>query len=81
MNAEIKSAHPTKARHTICVELAVKSTKSHVTALNAGSKAKEKAKPKTRSTSRLSLVERMMGIEPTTSAWEADVLPLNYTRR
>ena len=21
-----------------------------------------------------------MGIEPTTSAWEADVLPLNYTR-
>ena len=25
-------------------------------------------------------VERVMGIEPTTSAWEADVLPLNYTR-
>ena len=22
-----------------------------------------------------------MGIEPTYSAWEADVLPLNYTRR
>ncbi|MCD6055153.1 MAG: hypothetical protein K0R12_115 [Gammaproteobacteria bacterium] len=22
-----------------------------------------------------------MGIEPTLSAWEADVLPLNYTRR
>ncbi len=21
-----------------------------------------------------------MGIEPTTSAWEAEVLPLNYTR-
>ena len=25
-------------------------------------------------------VERVMGIEPTQSAWEADVLPLNYTR-
>ncbi len=22
-----------------------------------------------------------MGIEPTSSAWEAEVLPLNYTRR
>ncbi len=26
------------------------------------------------------LLERVMGIEPTQSAWEADVLPLNYTR-
>jgi hypothetical protein len=26
-------------------------------------------------------LERVMGIEPTFSAWEADVLPLNYTRR
>lgn len=25
-------------------------------------------------------VERAMGIEPTLSAWEAEVLPLNYTR-
>ena len=25
-------------------------------------------------------VERVMGIEPTPSAWEAEVLPLNYTR-
>ena len=25
-------------------------------------------------------VERVMGIEPTLSAWEAGVLPLNYTR-
>ena len=24
------------------------------------------------------LLEQAMGIEPTTSAWEADVLPLNY---
>jgi hypothetical protein len=27
-----------------------------------------------------SLVERVTGIEPALSAWEADVLPLNYTR-
>jgi hypothetical protein len=26
------------------------------------------------------LVERVMGIEPTLLAWEAKVLPLNYTR-
>ena len=25
-------------------------------------------------------VERVMGIEPTLEAWEAAVLPLNYTR-
>ena len=25
-------------------------------------------------------MERVMGIEPTRSAWKADVLPLNYTR-
>ena len=25
-------------------------------------------------------MERVMGIEPTSSAWEAEVLPLNYTR-
>jgi hypothetical protein len=25
-------------------------------------------------------VERVMGIEPTLAAWEAAVLPLNYTR-
>ncbi len=27
------------------------------------------------------VVERVRGIEPPYSAWEADVLPLNYTRR
>ncbi len=27
------------------------------------------------------ILERVTGIEPATSAWEADVLPLNYTRR
>ena len=26
-------------------------------------------------------LERVMGIEPTTSAWKAEVLPLNYTRK
>jgi hypothetical protein len=26
-------------------------------------------------------MERVMGIEPTTSAWKAEVLPLNYTRK
>ena len=26
------------------------------------------------------LVERVKGIEPSRSAWEAEVLPLNYTR-
>ena len=25
-------------------------------------------------------LERVMGIEPTFSAWKADILPLNYTR-
>ncbi len=29
----------------------------------------------------LSALERVTGIEPAFSAWEADVLPLNYTRR
>jgi hypothetical protein len=26
------------------------------------------------------ILERVMGIEPTTSAWKAEVLPVNYTR-
>ena len=25
-------------------------------------------------------IQRVMGIEPTCSAWKADILPLNYTR-
>ena len=29
---------------------------------------------------RNNMMERVMGIEPTTSAWKAEVLPLNYTR-
>jgi hypothetical protein len=28
----------------------------------------------------LIFLERVKGIEPSQSAWEADVLPLNYTR-
>ena len=40
---------------------------------------------KSRSWSRIRLtwtfvLERVKGIEPSLSAWEADVLPLNYTR-
>ena len=27
------------------------------------------------------MMERVMGIEPTSSAWKAEVLPLNYTRK
>ena len=30
---------------------------------------------------RLKKLERVMGIEPTQSAWKAEVLPLNYTRK
>jgi hypothetical protein len=30
--------------------------------------------------SHMKRVERVTGIEPALSAWEADVLPLNYTR-
>ena len=29
---------------------------------------------------RFPVMERVMGIEPTTTAWKAVVLPLNYTR-
>ena len=29
----------------------------------------------------LKMMERVMGIEPTSSAWKAEVLPLNYTRQ
>lgn len=28
----------------------------------------------------LCLVERLMGIEPTSQAWEARILPMNYSR-
>lgn len=30
---------------------------------------------------RVECVERVKGIGPSFSAWEADVLPMNYTRR
>ncbi len=29
----------------------------------------------------VSFLERVAGIEPASSAWKAEVLPLNYTRR
>ena len=28
----------------------------------------------------MSLLERVMGVEPTSKAWEAFILPMNYTR-
>ena len=40
-----------------------------------------KALAGTRVLTRAFVVERVTGIEPALSAWEADVLPLNYTRR
>src|SRR5690606_17299713 len=42
-------------------------------------RAIEKRRPAHWARRRLQL-ERVMGIEPTLSAWEAEVLPLNYTR-
>lgn len=47
---------------------------------NAGRKTKEKAELGTRLAFRLSLVERMTGIEPAFPAWEAGALPLDYIR-
>jgi hypothetical protein len=35
---------------------------------------------KHRASTHPSNMERAMGIEPTSSAWKAEVLPLNYTR-
>jgi hypothetical protein len=43
----------------------------------------EKTAPNSYVSQRFSQIERMervTGIEPALSAWEADVLPLNYTR-
>jgi hypothetical protein len=34
----------------------------------------------TKPLTRAAALERVTGIEPALSAWEADVLPLNYTR-
>ena len=52
-------------------------------AMNAAIKVLAKRKPwqDHRSGPGLPSVERVTGIEPALSAWEADVLPLNYTRR
>ena len=36
--------------------------------------------PASAANTRRTNVERVMGIEPTSSAWKAEVLPLNYTR-
>jgi hypothetical protein len=37
--------------------------------------------PKLRNTALLTIQERVKGIEPSSSAWKAEVLPLNYTRK
>lgn len=37
-------------------------------------------KPRNPCGSEAFLVERVKGIEPSYSAWEADILPMNYTR-
>ena len=39
------------------------------------------AKQKNRPGGRFFCLERMMGVEPTLSAWEAGVLPMNYIRK
>jgi hypothetical protein len=36
--------------------------------------------PAKTSVQRPDILERVMGVEPTSSAWKAEVLPLNYTR-
>jgi hypothetical protein len=49
-----------------------------------GSAAQEEQRPEPRAVKWLTWalrVERVKGIEPSLSAWEADVLPLNYTRK
>ncbi len=43
--------------------------------------AAEVAAPKAESHVYPGFAERMTGIEPAYSAWEADVLPLNYIRK
>ena len=45
-----------------------------------GQEEKKTEDNKISSLAMLLFVERVMGIEPTLSAWEADALPLSYTR-
>jgi hypothetical protein len=45
-----------------------------------GAVSKEEMAPDFLVLQRFSHLERVTGIEPALSAWEADVLPLNYTR-
>jgi hypothetical protein len=48
--------------------------------INNGSRGLREQAMKTGPDLGLSSLERVTGIEPALSAWEADVLPLNYTR-
>ena len=41
---------------------------------------REEIAPKHGAEARIALMERVKGIEPSSKAWEAFVLPLNYTR-
>jgi hypothetical protein len=45
-----------------------------------GDASTDKNVPRAASTGVAEELERVMGIEPTLSAWKAEVLPLNYTR-
>ena len=55
-----------------------KTTLSHAFGVATCINPHKEKEPGTRIASRLSLVEQATGIEPATSAWEANVLPLNY---
>lgn len=49
--------------------------------LNAGIKEKSRTVISARFVRGDSPLERTTGIEPATSAWEANILPLNYVRK
>ena len=63
--------------------LAKKYAKMRRNTINPLPKNKHKKSPSSGSNSHLTgifILERIMGVEPTTSAWEANVLPINYIR-
>ena len=81
MGIEVRVAHLILLRNTlilIAVFLADKSaTEKHGKGFDSHILTKLKARY---SKEHLVLMEQVMGIEPTCSAWKADILPLNYTR-
>ena len=80
MGIEVRVAHLILLRNTlilIAVFLADKSaTEKHGKGFDSHILTKLKARY---SKEHLVLMEQVMGIEPTCSAWKADILPLNYT--